>query len=104
MGKFRREWVKIREPKIPTEARKTAGDPNAHVSWGELSDILGTPPYGDAGTSRSPAGGVYGESNPNSRERAESDRLKFIEITGRKPTAAELRMIEQRWLGWGYES
>lgn len=93
-----------RHTKQRTEARKTAGDPNAHVSWKELSDILGEPPYGDAGTSHSPAGGVYGESSPNSRARAEQDRLKFIEVTGRKPTAAELRMIEQRWLGWGYES
>lgn len=100
-----RTWKKPkRQIKQPIEARKTAGDPNSHISWKELSVILGEPPYGEAGTSRTPSGGVYGESNPNSRAKAEKDRLKFIEVTGRKPTDSELRMIEQRWLGWGYES
>lgn len=96
-------WKKIEHAKKPVEARKTAGNPNDAISWSELSAILGEPPYGDAGTSRNPAGGVYGESNPNSRAAAEKDRLKFIEVAGRKPTEKELSMIEQRWLGWGYK-
>lgn len=100
-----RTWKKPKRPiKQPIEARKTAGDPNSHISWKELSEILGPPPYGMAGTSVNPAGNVYGESNPNSRANAEEDRLKFIEKAGRKPTVTELRMIHQRWLGWGYES
>lgn len=103
-SKVWRKWVKVREEKRPAEARKTAGDPNSAISWAELAKVLGEPPLGRAGTSRRPAGNVYGESNPNSRARAEEDRLKFVEVMGRKPTAKEMQMIEQRWLGWGYDS
>lgn len=97
-----KRWEKFREPKRPIEARKVAGNPNDAVSWSELSDILGPPPKPPAANGDY-ANGWNTESNPNSRAKAEEDRLKFIAVAGRKPTKKELGMIEQRWLGWGYE-
>jgi hypothetical protein len=66
-----------------------------------INSVLGAPPRA-AGTSQSPSGGVYGESNPNSRAAAKADALRFLQQMGRMPTREEKRAIEQRHLGWGY--
>lgn len=90
-------------PNRPTRERRPPSNLPASVStWADLTEILGPPPLGEPGTSVNPAGGVYGESNPNSRSNARADELAFEAAMGRRPTATEKRMIEQRWLGWGY--
>lgn len=73
------------------------------VSWAQLTEVLGPPPLGPAGTSQNPAGGVYGESNPNSRAYTKADCARFEAAMGRAPTREEQRMIEARHLGWGYQ-
>lgn len=74
------------------------------ITWEGLTEILGPAPYGPPGTSVSPAGGVYGEANPNAQAAAKRDEEIFFLKTGRKPSREEGAMILQRWLGWGYES
>ena len=87
-----------RQPRVRLDRSGTAA-----VSWAQLTEILGPPPHGKAGTSESPAGGVYGESNPGSRAAARRDAEVFAQVLGRSPTPDEMSMIEQRWLGWGYQ-
>lgn len=100
---FKRIREAFSAPPAPKGRSTSTVDPNSAVSWAELSEILGSPPLGKPGTSRNPAGGVYGESNPNSRAYAKADIEVFKATTGRYPTATEQRMIEQRHLGWGYK-
>jgi|CXWK01.1.fsa_nt_gi hypothetical protein len=87
----------------PAKPKASTLDPNKAVSWEVLTSILGKPPYGPAGTSSRPAGGIYGESNPNSRRAAKLDAAKFKAAMGRTPSYKELAMMEARWLGWGYK-
>lgn len=101
MGFFGRIF---RRDRRPAERPHFTITPSAQaVSWAKLTEVLGPPPLGPAGTSVSPAGGVYGESNPNSRAYTKADCARFQEAMGRAPTREEQRMIEARHLGWGYQ-
>lgn len=101
MGFFRRIFGRGGRPDRPSLNQPKVVTQN--VTWAQLSYVLGPPPLGPAGTSQNPAGGVYGESNPNSRAYTKADCARFEAAMGRAPTREEQRMIEARHLGWGYQ-
>ena len=98
---FRRPERQPRKDRTP-RYRVDPPEVKSTITWEGLTTILGPAPYGPHGTSVNPAGGVYGESNPNSRAAARRDEEIFFLKTGRRPSKEEADMIEQRWLGWGY--